>query len=66
MFSFVSSQRLARMGSPAHWATWQDESINAVVKRIANVAHRRVWAERILIEFKAVMHGPLKRSRTAR
>eukprot|EP00969_Alexandrium_andersonii_P071478 3155577-Alexandrium_andersonii.AAC.1 len=66
MLSCASSQRLARMGSPAQWATWHDESINAVAKRVANVAHRRVRAERVLVEFKAVVHGPLKRSRTAR
>jgi hypothetical protein len=38
-------------GNPKYYATFEDEDLNAVVKRIGQVAHRLVWEYRVFSHF---------------
>ena len=53
--------RLRYCGSPALWATWLDESLNANFGDIAAAAHALVWSQRVLSEWRH-FYGDLKRS----
>jgi hypothetical protein len=51
-------------GNPKAGATWHDESLNAVLKRVAGDCHRLTWSRRVLTDVQAVLdrRGP-KRER---
>ena len=44
--------RTAYQGTPSFYATMQDEGINALLAKIARVAHRDVWEARIFEYFE--------------
>ena len=44
--------RALQEGRPALHATWADETLNRVVALLGNVAHSRVWEQRVLASFE--------------
>lgn len=46
--------RAAEFGNPDAYSTFEDESINKLVKNIGEAAHRSVWEVRVLVQFDKV------------
>ncbi len=46
--------RLRYQGSPALHGCWLDESINAELRGVCKVAHRMVFATRVLLDFNSL------------
>lgn len=44
--------RTRRHGNPGYYSTFEDESINRVVKKIGQAAHRSVWEARMFAHFR--------------
>lgn len=55
--------RAAFQGNPAHYATWNDESLNRVLGILGRSAHRTVWECRILCYFKQTQIHAAKKKR---
>ena len=63
------SARIAWQGAPKLHATWHDEGWNGILKKVARLAHRRVWHARVLTEMSVLLKpddGTLALSRSAR
>ena len=56
-------RKLLSHGAPHVWANWRDESENKLLARMALVAHRAVWARRLLGDAKRRQHREVKRQR---
>jgi hypothetical protein len=55
--------RTEKHGSPSSYATFEDESINRVLKKVGEAAHRSVWEIRVLVQFAQVEDRMLSRKR---
>ena len=51
------TDHVLRLGSPAYYANWLDESINRLLRDVAGGAHQAVFYRRILKEFQAASDG---------
>ena len=46
--------RTAKHGNPGFYSTFEDESINRVLKQVGHAAHRSVWEARVFMTFAKV------------
>ena len=51
------SDHILRLGSPAMYGNWLDESINRLLRDVAGGAHQAVFYKRILKEFQLASEG---------
>jgi hypothetical protein len=57
--------RTMKHGSPSWYSTFEDESLNRVLKKVGEAAHRSVWEIRVLVQFGQVEDRMLSRKRPA-
>lgn len=48
------SGRASAFGNPNAYSTFEDESINKLLKKVGEAAHRSVWEVRVLVQFDQV------------
>lgn len=48
------ASRAQMYGNPDHYSTFEDESINKLLKKVGEAAHRSVWETRVLVQFGKV------------
>lgn len=56
-------ERTARGGNPNFYATFSDEGINRVLKKVGQAAHRSVWEMRVFSHFGKAEAGRVARKR---